>query len=117
LLPHAQAVLGADSDGLTQIASYLGLSGSYLAAREFSRGLLDKRVRVLGAEDPRTLASRSLLALSTGDAGDAASAQDQFAALLPVTERVLGREHPDTLAARRDLAHWTKKGDGDAEVV
>ena len=74
LLPHAQAVLGADSDGLTQIASYLGLSGSYLAAREFSRGLLDKRVRVPGAEDPRTLASRGLLALSTGDAGDAASA-------------------------------------------
>ena len=117
MLPHAQAVLGADSDGLTQIASYLGLSGSYLAAREFSRGLLDKRVRVLGPEHPRTLMIRHDVAWSTGEAGDWARARDQLAALLPDEERVLGPEYPLTLAARRDLAHWTKKADGDAEVV
>jgi hypothetical protein len=107
LLPHAQAALAADSDGLTRIASYLRLSGSYLAAREFSRGLLEERVQMLGAEDPGTLASRSHLALSIGEAGDEAGARDQFAALLPVEERVLGPEHPDTLATRGNLAHFT----------
>ena len=109
LLPHAQAALAADSDGLTRIASYLGLSGNYLAAREFSRGLLDERVRMLGAEDPRTLMTRHDLALSTGDAGNAAGARDQFAALLPDQERVLGPEHPDTLTTRHALAFWTGK--------
>jgi hypothetical protein len=113
LLPHAQAALTADSDGLTRVASYLGLSGSYLAAREFSRGLLEKRVRLLGAEDPRTLASGIQLARSTGDAGDAAEARDQSAKLLPVTRRVLGPEHPDTLAARANLASFTGQT-GDA---
>jgi hypothetical protein len=33
LLPHAQAALPADSDGLGRIANYLGSSGSYAAAR------------------------------------------------------------------------------------
>ena len=113
LLPHAQAALAVDSYGLTRIASYLGLSGSYLAAREFSRGLLDERVRVLGAEQQGTLASRSLLAFWTGEAGDAAGARDQFAALLPITERVLGPEHPDTLATRGNLARFTGEA-GDA---
>jgi len=113
LLPHAQAALAADSDGLTRVASYLGLSGSYLAAREFSRGLLEKRVRVLGAADPRTVAARIHLARSTGEAGDAAAARDQSAELLPVTRRVLGPEHPDTLAARANLASFTGQA-GDA---
>ena len=34
LLPHAQAALTADSDGMMQMASYLGSSGSYAAARD-----------------------------------------------------------------------------------
>ena len=107
LLPHAQAALAADSNGLTRIAAYLGHSGSYLAAREFSRGLLDERIRVLGAEDPRTLGTRHDFAWSTGEAGDAAKARDQLAALLPVEERVLGPEHPDTLITRGNLAAFT----------
>jgi hypothetical protein len=107
LLPHAQAALAADSDGLTRIGFYLGLSGSYLAAREFSQGLLDERVQVLGAEDPRTLTSRSHLAFWTGAAGDAARARDEFAALLPISGRVLGPEHRRTLATRGNLARFT----------
>ncbi len=107
LLPHAQAALAADSNGLTRIASYLGLSGSYLAAREFSRGLLEERARVLGAEDPGTLAARSYLAFWTGAAGDAAGARDQYAALLPITEQVLGAEQPRALATRSNLARFT----------
>jgi hypothetical protein len=113
VLPHAQAALAVDSDGLTRIASYLGLSGSYLAAREFSRGLADERVRVLGAEDPGTLAARSYLAFWTGAAGDAAAARDQFAALLPVTEQVLGAEQARALATGGNLARFTGEA-GDA---
>jgi hypothetical protein len=64
-------------------------------------------------EHPGTLAARSELAYSIGQAGDAASARDQFAALLPEAERVLGLEHPDALAVRASLAYWTAEA-GDA---
>ena len=88
----------ADSDGMAQIASYLGYSGSYVAARELSQGMLEERVRALGPEHPDTLTARGHLAYWTGMAGDAAGARDQYAALLPIRERVLGPEHPDTLS-------------------
>jgi hypothetical protein len=107
LLPHAQAALPADSHAMSRIASYLGYSGGYAAAREFSRGLLDERVRVLGPEHPDTLTTRNDLAWWTGEAGDAAGARDQYAALLPIRERVLGPEHPDTLETRANLANYT----------
>ena len=65
-----------------------------------------------GPEHPGALATRSELAYSAGQAGDAAAARDQFAALLPAAERVLGPEHPDTLAARASLARWTGEASG-----
>ena len=63
-----------------------------------------------------TLAARSELAYSIGQAGDTAAARDQFAALVPVAERVLGPEHPDTLAARASLAYWTAQA-GDTAAA
>jgi Tetratricopeptide repeat len=66
-----------------------------------------------GPEHPGALATRSELAYSAGQAGDAAAAREQFAALLPLAERVLGPEHPDTLAARASLAYWIGEA-GDA---
>jgi hypothetical protein len=54
LLPHAQATLSADSDGIQQIAAYLGSSGSYAAARNLYKEVLDARIRVLGQEHPDT---------------------------------------------------------------
>src|SRR5690349_11797698 len=69
-----------------------------------------------GPEHPSALATRSELAYSAGQAGDAATARDQFAALLPVAERVLGPEHPDTLAARASLAYWIGQA-GDAATA
>ena len=113
LLPHAQAALPPDSRGMADLASYLGHSGGYAAAREFSQTLLDERARVLGADDQGTLVARGHLAYWTGMAGDAAGARDQFAALVPIDERVLGPEHPETLNARAYLAHWTGET-GDA---
>jgi uncharacterized protein DUF4062/tetratricopeptide repeat protein len=113
LLPHAQAALPPDSDTMAQIASYMGYSGGYVAAREFSQALLDDRVRALGPEHRGTLGARAHLAFWTGRAGDAAGARDQYATLLPTQERVLGPEHPDTLITRRNLARWAGEA-GDA---
>jgi hypothetical protein len=107
LLTHAQAALADDSDGMTRIASYLGWSGTYAAARDLQRRVLDAQVPVLGLEHPDTLAIRRNLARFTGRAGDPAAARDLFAELLPVFERVLGPEDQRTLTSRHNLAYWT----------
>jgi Tetratricopeptide repeat len=111
LLPHAQAALADDSAGMARIASYLGSSGSYAAARDLQRRILDARERVLGPEHPDTLAARHELARWTGQAGVPAAARDLFAGLLPVLERVLGPVHPHSLIARHQLASWTESAD------
>jgi len=48
LLPHAQAALAADSSGMAQIASYLGYSGSYAAARDLCQSVVEARARASG---------------------------------------------------------------------
>ena len=113
LLPHAQAALDPASDGMYQLARYLGASGSYAAALAVQRQVLRAWEETRGAEHPDTLTARANLAYWTGQAGDAAGARDQFAALLPVRERVSGAEHPVTLTARANLARWTGEA-GDA---
>jgi len=107
LLPHAQAALTPNSDGMAEIADYLGESGNYAAARDQYAALLSVRERTLGPEHPDTLSVRASVASYTGRAGDAAAARDQYAALLPIRERVLGPEHPDTLLVRINLAGFT----------
>jgi Domain of unknown function (DUF4062)/Tetratricopeptide repeat len=107
LLPHAQVVLADDSDGMTQLANYLGHQGNRAAALELWRRVFTARERSLGSKHPDTLVARFHLANGTGQAGDAAGARDQCAALLPVMEQMLGAEHLGTLATRSDLASWT----------
>jgi Domain of unknown function (DUF4062)/Tetratricopeptide repeat len=107
LLPHAQAVLAADSDGMAQIASYLGHSGNYVAARDLMKKIVAAQEQAGDAQHPRTLIARSDLADWTGEAGEQAAARGLFAELLPVQERVLGAENPTTLTARDSLARWT----------
>jgi Tetratricopeptide repeat len=108
LLPHARAALDLTSNGISQIARYLGWSGSYPAARDLYQLIADAHTGsdAYGPEHPHTLNVRHNLARWTGEAGDAARARDQFAALLPVRERVQGAEHPDTLVTRHELARW-----------
>jgi hypothetical protein len=113
LLPHAQAALPPDSRRMARIASYLGHSGGYAAARVFSQAMLQERTRLLGPEDRGTLLARGHVAGWTGMAGDAAGARDQYAVLLPIDERALGPEDPHTLATRGHLARWTGEA-GDA---
>jgi hypothetical protein len=107
LLPHAQVALADDSDGMARIATYLGSSGNFAAARDLQRRALDARELILDAEHPGSLTARHQLAFWTGAAGYRAEARDLFAGLLPVEERVLGPEHTDTLATRHQLARWT----------
>jgi hypothetical protein len=115
LLPHAQALLDLTSDGMWRIATYLGSSGNYLAARDQFQ-LITNAYRdddAYGPEHQDTLAARNQLARWTGRAGDAAAARDQLSVLLPIDEQLLGPEHPETLAARGNLVHWTGAA-GDA---
>ena len=107
LLPHALAALSPDSDGMERVSTYLGHSGSYGAARDREREIVETRARILGPEHPDTLTARNNLAFWTGLAGDPDGARDQLAALLPIREQVSGPEHPDTLIVRADLARWT----------
>jgi Tetratricopeptide repeat len=118
LLPHAQAALDLTSDGMRQIAQYLGNSGSYAAARDLFQVIVDAYQEDDGyrAENRDTLTARQELARWTGEAGDAAAARDQSAALLLIRERVLGPDHPDTLITRDNLAGWTGKA-GDAAAA
>ena len=93
-----------DSDGMAQIASYLGS-----AAASRRPGISQQESHSRHERDPRPRAPGhpdrpAQLAHWTGRAGDPAGARDQFAALLPVRERVLGPEHPDTLTTRDRLA-------------
>jgi hypothetical protein len=113
LLPHAQAALPADRDVTADIASYLGYSGGYVAAREFSQAMVEERIRVLGPEHRSTLIARDHVAFWTGMVGDVAGARGQFATLLPICERVLGPEDPETLNIRCSLGRWTAMA-GDA---
>ncbi|MGH3284593.1 MAG: tetratricopeptide repeat protein [Streptosporangiaceae bacterium] len=62
LLPHARAALADDSVGMTRIAHYLEWSGSFAAARDLRRRVLDARERVLGPEHPQTLTTHNNLA-------------------------------------------------------
>jgi Tetratricopeptide repeat len=109
LLPHARALLDLTGSDLRRIGTYLGASGSYLAARDLFEQIADahNRAAAYGPEHPDTLPVRASLAFWTGQAGDPAAARDQYAALLPVMVEILGAEHPDTLTARASLASFT----------
>ena len=118
LLPHALAVLELTSIGMFRVATSLGCSGGYAAARNLFRRIEQayEDAGAYGPEHPQTLAVRGNLARWTGQAGDAAAARDLYAALLPDLERVSGAEHPETLTARGNLARWTGQA-GDAAAA
>ena len=88
LLPHARAVLNPTSSGMSRIASYLGFSGSFAAARDLYQLIADAYAadEAYGPEHRDTLIARAQVAAYTGRAGDGAGARDQFAELLPIFE-------------------------------
>jgi hypothetical protein len=68
LLPPGRGALAGGSGGMARIASYLGWSGNYAAARDLQRRILDTLERVLGPEHPDTLTARVNFAFWTGEA-------------------------------------------------
>ena len=114
LLPHVQALHPAESDAMARMASFLGNSGNYAAARVLQQQIVGAREPMLGAEHPDTLSARANLAFWSGQAGNPAAARDQYAALLPVRERVSGAEHPSTLTVRANLSSWTAQAGDQA---
>jgi hypothetical protein len=69
------------------------------------QALLPDQTRVLGADHPNTLTTRSKIAAWTGECGDAREALRLFQALLPDQTRVLGADHPNTLTTRIWIRH------------
>jgi hypothetical protein len=115
LVPHAQATLPADGDGMAEIGEYLTEAGNYGAARAVLLQVLEMREREHGPWHPATLSARGDLAALAGPAGDQ-TARNQYAELLRDMTRVLGPEHPDVLRTRGELAYWTRHA-GDAAAA
>ncbi|MGH2928961.1 MAG: tetratricopeptide repeat protein, partial [Solirubrobacteraceae bacterium] len=61
-------------------------------------------VRVLGEDNPQTLATRSNLAFTYQDAGDLDRAVPLFEQALADSVRVLGEDNPQTTILRGNLA-------------
>jgi tetratricopeptide (TPR) repeat protein len=104
LLPHARAVLPANSDGMERIARYLRHAGDYRAARIVAEQVVEARRCSLGDGHPSTLRAivefaSALRALGEFDA--------QFVLLEQIIgplRNVLGDDHRITLDARHSLA-------------
>ena len=73
--------------------------------------------RVLGADHPNTLSTRTQVAYYTGRAGDLDAALQLYRELQADQERVLGADHPNTLSTRASITYNTEdSGDSSAAL-
>jgi serine/threonine protein kinase len=75
----------------------------YVKAQEVGRAVLDDLERELGAEDPLTMFTASLFAVTLREQGDMARADSLFEITLERQRRVLGSDHRDTI---RTIIGW-----------
>ena len=68
------------------------------------RKLIAVEERVLGAQDPETLASKNGLANALDDEGRHGDAESEHRRVLDLRSKVLGPENPETLKSRNNLA-------------
>ena len=116
LLPHARAVLDLTSDGMWQIARYLGYSGSYLAARDLFQLIADAYTGsdAYGPEHPRHLGGPPLNSPpGPGRRGMRPGPATSSPSCCPSRSGSRAPSTRDTLVARHDLAPWTGEA-GDA---
>jgi tetratricopeptide (TPR) repeat protein len=78
--------------------------GAFALAQSELQAVYDGTRRVLGEENPATLAERHELAVILRARGRYAQAQAELQAVYEIRRRVLGDEHRDTLATRHLLA-------------
>jgi eukaryotic-like serine/threonine-protein kinase len=78
--------------------------GQYPEARKHLERALDLHRKVLGAENPKTLATMRRLAATAQLQGKYPEAEALLKQTLQIQRRVLGPEHPDTLDSMNSLA-------------
>jgi hypothetical protein len=83
----------------------IGSSGNAAGAAEAFAKLWTEQERILGAEHPATLATRSNLAHWQGEAGDIFGAKKAHEGLLADQLRILGPADQQTLSTRSNLAY------------
>jgi len=109
-LPEPHPVLMTAGDSLAE-------AGLGSAAIAYWRSMLAASGRALGAEHPRTLALRDLLAEAYQQAERLDEARDLVLVSLAEREQVQGADHPDTLTARTLLASIYRESDNyDAAI-
>jgi tetratricopeptide (TPR) repeat protein len=102
---------------LMQAGQSLRTTGLTAAAVAYWKSMLGASGRALGAEHPRTLALRDLLAEACESAGRLEEARDLILVSLAEREVVQGSDHPDALATRTVLARiYRTTGDYDAAI-
>ncbi|MFF7251546.1 tetratricopeptide repeat protein [Embleya sp. NPDC008237] len=113
LLPHVTDHTGHIPDGaetamtarlLHETAVFLNDQGDTARAIANNARALGIRTRVLGEDDPDTLASRNNLAQIHAQAGNPRLAVVLHERTLADRRRVLGEDHPDTITSRNNLA-------------
>src|SRR6266853_2314922 len=107
--PDAQA-------GMMQVMGevYLNL-GLFSRAKDLEQQSLDIRRRVLGPENPDTLATMDDLAGALEECGQYVEAAKMFREEIDIERRVLGPENPQTLNATNNLTNDLRKDGHDEE--
>ncbi|MET9958310.1 tetratricopeptide repeat protein [Streptomyces sp. NPDC006326] len=109
LVPLCEQAFGVNTaetlNARSNLASWRGELNPAAGLAELRR-LLPAKVRVYGAADPRTLATRRNIATLLGQSGHIAHAVAEFTVLIADYERFLDADHPGALSARRDLVEW-----------
>lgn len=114
LEPHAQIILYYTYDSrkcklqqakiLHNVASYALEQGRFKNSEEMSQKAIDMKRVYLEADDPSTISTLGLLAMTYRSQGRLTEAERLNIQILEVRKRVLGAEHPYTLAAMSSLA-------------
>ncbi|WP_405742491.1 FxSxx-COOH system tetratricopeptide repeat protein [Streptomyces sp. NBC_00028] len=109
LYDACQQQLGPDHDDTLRAAHYLARAYNdtrdYERARALNEDSLNRRRRLYGDEDPRTLASAVALAIGLQALGRSEEALALEEKTLAVQQRVLGPERRDTLRTASNLAN------------
>jgi tetratricopeptide (TPR) repeat protein len=124
VVPHARELArhpdsAAEVALLAWVARYNHERGDFRPAEQAFRQALDASRRLLGPEDPNTLALMNNLAITLRALGDAAAAAELHRQVLDAYRRLLGPEDPDTLTLMNNLAEAMRElGDaaGAAEL-
>jgi tetratricopeptide (TPR) repeat protein len=102
------SVLGAEHEAVLGLRFGRAMSdryqGRYIFAEKEFRDIVSLQSRILGVDDPRTLATRQELARVISNLGRYSESEAACREVLEAAQRVLGPENVDTLTARYYLA-------------